>query len=201
MRVVPVSAPAGGYVTKKNVVLGSYVTPEMTLYEIVDLSRDLRRRRGLPARRGRHPRRHRGSLHARGGARQDGRREGGPRLPADRRRRAHDARAPPAPQRQLKLRPGQYGQVDFELPARKVVVVPARRRRRHGPRRPTCSSTRAAAATRRGLVTVGHEVGRPGRGARGPSRRASASCRAPRSSSTPRAACRPRSVVMPEHGR
>lgn len=38
-RTFPVSAPAGGFVTKKNVVLGSYVTPEMTLYELVDLSR------------------------------------------------------------------------------------------------------------------------------------------------------------------
>jgi Cu(I)/Ag(I) efflux system membrane fusion protein len=39
MRVISVTAPAGGYVSKKNVVLGSYVTAEMALYEIVDLSR------------------------------------------------------------------------------------------------------------------------------------------------------------------
>lgn len=39
MRAVAVVAPRGGVVTKKNVVLGSYVTPEMTLYEIQDLSR------------------------------------------------------------------------------------------------------------------------------------------------------------------
>lgn len=39
MRAVPVTAPASGWVTKKNVVLGSYVTPETTLYEIVDLSK------------------------------------------------------------------------------------------------------------------------------------------------------------------
>jgi Cu(I)/Ag(I) efflux system membrane fusion protein len=39
MRNVGISAPMGGYVTKKNVVLGSYVTPEMLLYEIVDLSK------------------------------------------------------------------------------------------------------------------------------------------------------------------
>jgi Cu(I)/Ag(I) efflux system membrane fusion protein len=38
LRVVPVVSPAGGYVSRKNVVLGSYVTPETTLYEIVDLS-------------------------------------------------------------------------------------------------------------------------------------------------------------------
>ncbi len=39
VRAVSVTAPAGGVVTKKNVVLGSYVTPETTLYEIVDLSK------------------------------------------------------------------------------------------------------------------------------------------------------------------
>lgn len=39
VRAVAVVAPRGGFVTKKNVVLGSYVTPEMTLYEIQDLSR------------------------------------------------------------------------------------------------------------------------------------------------------------------
>lgn len=37
-RAVTVYAPAGGYVTKKAVVLGSYVTPEATLYELQDLS-------------------------------------------------------------------------------------------------------------------------------------------------------------------
>lgn len=39
IRAFTIGAPRGGYVTKKNVVLGSYVTPEMTLYEIQDLSR------------------------------------------------------------------------------------------------------------------------------------------------------------------
>ncbi len=39
LRNTGVSAPIGGYVTRKNVVLGSFVTPEMTLYEIVDLSK------------------------------------------------------------------------------------------------------------------------------------------------------------------
>ena len=39
IRAYPVVAPASGYVTKKNVVLGSYVTPDTALYEIVDLSR------------------------------------------------------------------------------------------------------------------------------------------------------------------
>ncbi len=38
-RVISIASPAAGYVSKKKVVLGSYVTPEMALYEIVDLSR------------------------------------------------------------------------------------------------------------------------------------------------------------------
>jgi Cu(I)/Ag(I) efflux system membrane fusion protein len=38
-RLVAVRAPAGGFVVKKGVALGAYVTPEMTLYEIVDLAR------------------------------------------------------------------------------------------------------------------------------------------------------------------
>lgn len=39
MRAITVAAPRGGVVTKKSVVLGSYVTPEMTLYEVQDLSK------------------------------------------------------------------------------------------------------------------------------------------------------------------
>ena len=39
MRAIPIYASHAGYITKKNVVTGSYVTPEMTLYEIQDLSR------------------------------------------------------------------------------------------------------------------------------------------------------------------
>jgi Cu(I)/Ag(I) efflux system membrane fusion protein len=39
MRAVHVLAPQGGVVEKKNVVLGSFVTPEVTLYAIQDLSR------------------------------------------------------------------------------------------------------------------------------------------------------------------
>jgi Cu(I)/Ag(I) efflux system membrane fusion protein len=39
LRAVPIYAPEGGVISKKNVVLGSYVTPETTLYEIQDLSR------------------------------------------------------------------------------------------------------------------------------------------------------------------
>jgi Cu(I)/Ag(I) efflux system membrane fusion protein len=39
IRAITIVAPRSGFVTKKNVVLGSYVTPETTLYEIQDLSR------------------------------------------------------------------------------------------------------------------------------------------------------------------
>jgi Cu(I)/Ag(I) efflux system membrane fusion protein len=39
MRVIPVSSPAGGFVSKKSVVLGSYVTPEMALYDVIDLAK------------------------------------------------------------------------------------------------------------------------------------------------------------------
>lgn len=39
LRAVPITSPVGGWVVKKNVALGSYVTPDMPLFEIVDLSR------------------------------------------------------------------------------------------------------------------------------------------------------------------
>jgi Cu(I)/Ag(I) efflux system membrane fusion protein len=38
-RAVSIPAPASGRIVKKNVVQGSYVTPEMILYEIVDLTK------------------------------------------------------------------------------------------------------------------------------------------------------------------
>jgi Cu(I)/Ag(I) efflux system membrane fusion protein len=38
IRAISVTSPGSGFVTKKNVVLGSYVTPEMALYEVQDLS-------------------------------------------------------------------------------------------------------------------------------------------------------------------
>ncbi len=38
MRAIPVYAPQAGSITKKTLVAGSYVTPEMALYEIQDLS-------------------------------------------------------------------------------------------------------------------------------------------------------------------
>jgi len=39
MRAVPITSPVDGWVVKKNVALGSYVTPDTPLFEIVDLSR------------------------------------------------------------------------------------------------------------------------------------------------------------------
>ncbi len=39
MRAITIATPRGGYVTKKNVVLGSYVTPETALYEVQDLAK------------------------------------------------------------------------------------------------------------------------------------------------------------------
>lgn len=39
LRAITVSAPRGGFITKKNVVLGSYVTPETVLYEVQDLTK------------------------------------------------------------------------------------------------------------------------------------------------------------------
>jgi membrane fusion protein, copper/silver efflux system len=38
-RAIPISAPISGYVARVNAVLGSFVTPETTLYEIIDPSR------------------------------------------------------------------------------------------------------------------------------------------------------------------
>jgi len=39
MRAITIASPRGGFVTKKNVVLGSYVMPETVLYEVQDLSK------------------------------------------------------------------------------------------------------------------------------------------------------------------
>lgn len=39
MRAITITTQRAGFVTKKNVVLGSYVTPEMALYEVQDLSK------------------------------------------------------------------------------------------------------------------------------------------------------------------
>ena len=124
MRVIPVSAASGGYVAKKNVVLGSYVTPEMTLYEIVDLSRIYVVAEVFPS----------DAASIQVGT------EGRFTLASEPAKTAvakvdlvypqidADARTTRVrlqlPNDTLKLRPGQYGQVDFALPVRKGVVVP-----------------------------------------------------------------------------
>jgi len=122
MRVISVSAPAGGYVSKKNVALGSYVTPEMTLYEIVDLSRvyvvaDVYARDVAAVRVG-----------------SEGRflpQQGDPvtakvdliypQMGAEARTTRVRMQVKNA---KLALRPGQYGYVEFTRDARKIVVVP-----------------------------------------------------------------------------
>lgn len=124
MRVISITSPASGYVSKKSVVLGSYVTPEMALYEIVDLSRvyvvaDVFQRDIASIRVG-----------------TEGRFTPSqqpdtvltakvdliyPQLNAE----ARTTRVRMQVKNdQLALRPGQYGNVDFALAPRKVVVVP-----------------------------------------------------------------------------
>ncbi|MDP3220917.1 MAG: efflux RND transporter periplasmic adaptor subunit [Deltaproteobacteria bacterium] len=124
MRAVPVRAPAGGYVTRLAAALGQYATPEMTLYELTDLSRvwvvaslfehDLARVR-------------------RGGAAQFVT-PGAQAQPiaarveliepsvsnVTRTARVRLTVANP----QMRLRPGQYGDVLFALPASDALVVP-----------------------------------------------------------------------------
>ncbi|MCL2447925.1 MAG: efflux RND transporter periplasmic adaptor subunit [Polyangiaceae bacterium] len=124
MRVVPVIAPAGGYVSKKNVVLGSYVTPETALYEIVDLRKvyvvaDLFQRdaasigvgtqgRFVPA--GRPGEALSASVDL-----------VYPKLDAEARTTRVRMKIDNAG---LALRPGQYGDVEFAARPRKAVVVP-----------------------------------------------------------------------------
>ncbi|TAK30815.1 MAG: efflux RND transporter periplasmic adaptor subunit [Myxococcaceae bacterium] len=124
MRAVPIRAPIGGYVTRYAAVLGQYATPDMTLYELSDLSRvwivaslyerDLARvRRGMTA-----------QFVAAG--------ESGPAVEArvdliepsvgadTRTARARLSVANPT----MRLRPGQYGDVTFSLPSTASLVVP-----------------------------------------------------------------------------
>ena len=124
LRAVPIRAPIDGYVTRYAAVLGQYATPEMTLYELSDLSRvwvvaslyerDLARvRRGMPA-----------QFAAAG--------EGGPPIAARvelvepsvgaETRTARVRLSVPNPS--MRLRPGQYGDVTFSLPGAASLVVP-----------------------------------------------------------------------------
>ena len=124
MRAVPVRAPIDGYVTRYAAVLGQYATPEMTLYELSDLSRvwivaslyerDLARiSRGSAA-----------QFVAAG--------ESAPPIAARvdliepsvgaETRTARVRLSVPNPA--MRLRPGQYGDVTFALPGTASLVVP-----------------------------------------------------------------------------
>ena len=124
MRVIAITSPTSGYVSKKNVVLGSYVTPEMALYEIVDLSRvyvvaDVFQRDIESVRIGTEgqftPSQQPEKVLA---AKVD---LIYPQLDAE--ARTTRVRMQVKNDR-LELRPGQYGNVDFALRASKVVVLP-----------------------------------------------------------------------------
>jgi Cu(I)/Ag(I) efflux system membrane fusion protein len=124
MRAVPVYAPLGGFVTKKNVVLGSSVTPEMTLYEIQDLStvyviaavfqRDI------------------GLVHPGTQARFTPTPQGGDGTPGkvDLIYPVLDPQARTTRVRMqlrnpgLLFRPGEYGNVEFDAPPRRLLMVP-----------------------------------------------------------------------------
>lgn len=123
MRAVPIRAPASGFVMRFAAIPGSYVAPEMTLYEIANLSRvwvvaslyerDLPRvRPGLAAR-----------LTVAGAATPFSGRVTlvEPDVSATTRTaRVRVEVANPG----TALRPGQYGEVRFETPARDVLGVP-----------------------------------------------------------------------------
>ena len=124
MRAVPVRASTGGYVTRLSAVLGQYVTPEMALYELTELSRvwiiASLFERDLP-------------LVRRGGAVQFVTPESQaqpmearvelvePEVSSvTRTARVRLTVANP----QMRLRPGQYGDVRFALPASDALTVP-----------------------------------------------------------------------------
>jgi len=124
MRVISVAAPASGYVSKKNVVLGSYVTPEMALYEIVDLSKvyvvaDVFQRDVGAIRVGTEgrftPSQEPSAVLA---AKVD---LVYPQLNAEARTTRVRMQVK---NEKLALRPGQYGNVDFVLEPRRIVVIP-----------------------------------------------------------------------------
>ena len=124
LRAVPIRAPIDGYVTRYAAVLGQYATPEMTLYELSDLSRvwvvaslyerDLARvRRGMSAQ---------FAAAGEGGAPIAARVElVEPSVGAET-RTARVRLSVPNPS--MRLRPGQYGDVSFSLPGAASLVVP-----------------------------------------------------------------------------
>jgi Cu(I)/Ag(I) efflux system membrane fusion protein len=124
VRAISLSAPIGGVVTKKNVVQGSYVTPEMVLYEIVDLSEvyvvaslfQLDTARVVVGTSGRFVSTNRPKLVA----------EGKidliyPQIDPDARTTRVRMQVP---NKELGLLPGEYGSVEFSVAAVKVLLVP-----------------------------------------------------------------------------
>jgi membrane fusion protein, copper/silver efflux system len=125
MRAIPVYAPQSGYITKKNLVVGSYVTPEMALYEIQDLShvyvvadvfqRDIEflqtgtRGRFIPARRPDQAIDVEVDLIY-------------PTLNAE--ARTTRVRTQVKPPKGSMFRPGEYGWIEFATPGRKALTVP-----------------------------------------------------------------------------
>jgi Cu(I)/Ag(I) efflux system membrane fusion protein len=125
MRAIPIYSPNVGHVTKKNLVIGSYVTPEMSLYEIQDLSRvyvvaDVFQRdiefvrvgttgRFVPSRRPEEAIEVRVDLIY-------------PTLNAE--ARTTRVRMQVANPKGVTFRPGEYGSVEFATPARRALTVP-----------------------------------------------------------------------------
>jgi membrane fusion protein, copper/silver efflux system len=123
IRAIPVRAPAGGYVTRFNAVLGSRAEPEMVLYEIADLSslwviasvpeRDLGAiRSGTPARfsSSSSPEPLSGRVDLVEPSLEESTRTSRVRLVIQ--------------NKSGQLRPGQFGEVEFELPASAGLFVP-----------------------------------------------------------------------------
>lgn len=124
MRSVPLRAPAAGYITRFAGVLGAYATPEMTLYEIADLSRvwivasvyerDLPRVRAGAVARFTTPARPGEPTSARVVL-----------VEPDISESTRTARVRlDAPNPNMAFRPGQYGDVTFDLPGSTALVVP-----------------------------------------------------------------------------
>lgn len=123
IRALAVRAPVGGVVTRFGAILGSRADPDMVLYEIADLSTvwiiaSVHERETVALRRGMSVR----FTPASGGATRDGRIELiEPVLDeATRTTRVRVA----VPNRDGSLRPGQYGEVELELPAAPSLFVP-----------------------------------------------------------------------------
>lgn len=122
-RTVGIGAPISGFVTQKNVVLGSYVAPETVLYEIVDLSKvyvvaSVFQRELALVQVG-----HEGKFSAPGLATPVVAKVDliYPRVDADARTTRVRFSVKNA---DMALRPGQYGWVELSHPARTVVAVP-----------------------------------------------------------------------------